>query len=105
MTEIDREDQRRRVFARGGYCCAICGKPLCHHDTQPQLAHRIANTKANRKRYGSDVIDDDRNLWPVCSLRCNDACNIGGRPVEAALLSAQIQGMIAQSAQSPSGAT
>jgi len=90
MKPIDREDQRRRVFARGGYCCEVCGKPLCHHDTQPQLAHRIANTKANRKRYGAKVIDDDRNIAPVCSLACNDACNIGGRPEEARALARRI---------------
>ena len=101
---FERQEQRRRVFARWGYSCAVCGKPISEVEW-PQLAHRIANTKPNRKRYGAPVIDHEANLRPVCSLACNDASNIGGRPVEAALLAAQIRGIIAQAAQSPSGST
>ena len=101
----DRWELRLRLFSRWGYACSICGRPLAADSASAQLAHRIANTKANRKRYGVLVIDHEANLRPVCSLTCNDKANIGGRPVEAALLAAQIRGIIAQAAQSPSGAT
>lgn len=68
--------QRQAALATSGGVCEVCGKPL----TNPQGAHRIANTKANREKYGSFVIDAVDNIAMVCSLRCNDACNIGNNP-------------------------
>ncbi|MGP1459925.1 MAG: hypothetical protein ACTTKL_11585, partial [Treponema sp.] len=55
-----------------------------------QGAHRIANTKANRARWGSFIIDSPLNIAAVCSLRCNDACNIGGNYGECLALAEKI---------------
>ena len=54
MTEAQRE-QRRYALAISGGVCEVCGRPLS--DGQPQGAHRIGNTKANRAKYGDMVID------------------------------------------------
>ena len=63
-------ERREAIFQRDGYTCRICGLPIRQHGT-PQLAHRIAQTKANIKRYGKEVIHHDDNLWSTCSLECN----------------------------------
>jgi hypothetical protein len=53
--------------------CQNCGKPAM------QIAHRIANTKTNRKVFGNKI-DNNVNLVSVCSLECNDSYNIGNNP-------------------------
>ena len=73
MTETQ-IDQRRYALAISGGVCEVCGKPLA--DGQPQGAHRIGNTKANRARYGDFVIDHRYNIGYVCSLKCNAALDI-----------------------------
>jgi hypothetical protein len=73
MTEAQKE-QRRYALAVSGGLCEVCGKPL--KDGQPQGAHRIGNTKANRAKYGDMVIDNPLNIGYVCSLKCNAALDI-----------------------------
>lgn len=73
MTEAQIE-QRRHALATSGGVCEVCGKPLS--DGQPQGAHRIGNTKENRAKYGSFVIDHKYNMGFVCSLKCNAALDI-----------------------------
>lgn len=63
--------------------CQKCGKAA------KQMAHRIANTKTNRKVYGN-IIDHNENLVSVCSLDCNGTFNIGNNPVKSAKLIAII---------------
>jgi len=75
MTEAQ-EQQRRIALARSGGVCAVCGKPLY----EMQGAHKIANTQANRAKWGSWVIDHPLNIEIVCSLSCNQNCNIGNNP-------------------------
>ncbi len=91
---LSQREKRLKVFARWGYRCATCGCPLGDYRTNAQLAHRIANTIANRHHYGAEVIDHEENLRPVCSLACNDAQNIGGRPQEAEHLAKRIRKML-----------
>ncbi len=71
--------QRQRSLATSNGVCEICGAPLI----QMQGAHRIANTKANRAKYGSFIIDHPLNIAIVCSLACNQSCNIGNNPGES----------------------
>lgn len=66
--------QREEAYKRAGVCF-VCGKPYA--DKHPQYAHRIANTKMNRDKYGSFIIDHTLNGEIVCSLACNQAMNIG----------------------------
>ncbi len=66
-------DKRESKIIEQKNKCFICGKPM----QSPQFAHFIANTKANRNKYGSFVIDSIFNGAMVCSLDCNDSCNIG----------------------------
>lgn len=76
MTSVQK-NQRETALACAGGVCEVCGKPLGAH---AQGAHKIANTIANRKKWGSMIIDHPLNIVMVCSLFCNDACNIGNNP-------------------------
>ena len=74
------EEQREGLFAACEYSCVVCGEHLGY---VAQLAHRAAKTKARLDKFGEEVIHSPLNLVPVCSLKCNDRCNIGNRPLEA----------------------
>lgn len=75
MTQ-EQEEQRRYALAVSGGICEVCGRPL--RDGQPQGAHRIGNTKANRIKYGDFVIDHRFNVGMTCSLACNGKLDISG---------------------------
>ena len=77
--KLEAEEKRQEIFARDGYLCQECAKSIYVYNT-PQLAHRIAQTKGNKAKYGLEVIHHPLNLVSVCSLRCNDAQNIGFNP-------------------------
>ena len=94
MTETEKE-QRRYALAISGGVCEVCGRPL--RDGQPQGAHRIGNTKANRDKYGSLVIDNRFNIGMACSLACNGKLDISGDTgIEAAHVLAADLGIILQ---------
>lgn len=78
--------QRQLALSKSGGRCEICGKEL----EQMQGAHRIANTKMNRTKYGSLVIDHPFNIAIVCSLECNQSCNIGNNPGKSLKLAKKI---------------
>lgn len=88
MTDQQKE-QRRYALAISGGVCEVCGAPL---GARAQGAHRIADTQANRHKWGALIIDHPLNVAMVCSLKCNDACNIGYRPYEALRLAFTILG-------------
>jgi hypothetical protein len=67
--------QRAEALAKCGGVCEVCGKQLTNSTWQG--AHRIANTEINRRHWGSWIIDHPLNIAIVCSLKCNDKCNIG----------------------------
>ena len=79
MTETEKK-QRRYALAISGGVCEVCGRPL--RDGQPQGAHRIGNTKANRAKYGDMVIDHPYNIGYTCCLKCNGALDISRNPAE-----------------------
>ena len=72
--------QRQLALATSGGVCEVCGKTLTASTWQG--AHRIANTKPNRAKWGDFVIDHPENIAIVCSLACNHVCNIGYNPGE-----------------------
>ncbi len=79
MTEAQKE-QRMLQLAKSGGVCEVCGRTLTPNTWQG--AHRIANTEANRKKWGSWIIDAPENIAIVCSLKCNHICNVGYTPAE-----------------------
>lgn len=89
MNRLEKEEERQRIFAAYGYECVVCGESVMKYGT-PQLAHQIADTKANKKKWGKAVIDDPLNRLPVCGLKCNDKCNIGNNPEACKDLEARI---------------
>ena len=72
MTEAQKE-QRLYALAVSGSTCAACGGPLGAH---AQGAHLIGNTEANRKKWGSFVIDHRFNVKYTCCLACNNSLDI-----------------------------
>lgn len=83
MTEKEKfaiAEQKEAILNAYSWTCQICDRPA------NQLAHRIAQTKSNIRKYGKHIIHHWLNLLPVCSLKCNDACNIGFKPYEVSLL-------------------
>lgn len=87
---LEVSEQREQIFRDADYRCEVCGKSVYTYGT-PQLAHRIAQTKPNIKMYSLLVIHHRLNLAPVCSLRCNDKCNIGNRPEQVKELVSKIK--------------
>ena len=59
MTEAEKE-QRLKALSVCGSVCEVCGKPLTNSTWQG--AHRIANTKPNRTKWGSWIIDHPLNI-------------------------------------------
>lgn len=84
-------EQRYSIFSRDGFICQTCGKPV--YNRQPQIAHRIKQGKQtvnfllkHKKnltiKQCEAIIHHNLNLVTVCSLKCNDSCNIFFKPVE-----------------------
>lgn len=93
MTErqsFDMQEQRKEIFRRDGYTCQYCGESI-YQFGNPQLAHRISQSVMNVKRYGKEVIHHPLNMVSVCSLRCNDAQNIGFSTKQADELAEKIK--------------
>ena len=91
MTERQRFDAleaREAIFARDGWLCQNCGKPI--RLGQPQLAHRIPQSKAMLAKYGAAVIHHPDNLASACGLDCNNALDIRGDPRACATLAWEI---------------
>lgn len=65
------QEQIEDLYRSHGYRCFVCGKPVT------QRAHIIGNTKANKKRYGAEVIDSSFNWLPVCGISHNALVDIG----------------------------
>ena len=74
------EQERMYLYNRQNGRCAICGKHVPY--SQMQAAHHTADTKTNRFMYGNFFMSSPENFSLVCSLKCNDACNIGNNPGE-----------------------
>lgn len=87
MTDLQKK-QREKAYSKACGVCEVCGMPL--NLGVPQAAHKIANTKTNRSKYGSFVIDNPLNVSYVCSLKCNDKCNIGNNRGKVLMLIADI---------------
>lgn len=87
---IEALEERRAIYLRDGGQCQSCGKRVAFDAFQ--LAHRIANTVANRKKWGAKVIDHPLNRVVTCPCaRCNDGQNIGNNRGASARLVAEIE--------------
>jgi hypothetical protein len=77
-------EQRWDIYSRDHGRCQSCGE-LVPYDCF-EVAHRIADTKANRKRWGDTVVDHIMNKATTHSGKCNSAQNCGYNPVQSAAL-------------------
>ena len=88
------KEQRQYALAINSGLCEVCGRPL--NEGQPQGAHRIGNTKANRAKYGNFIIDHRFNIGMTCSLKCNGKLDISGNTCEVIKLCKRIYEIEAQ---------
>lgn len=81
------QDIRKQVFDRALWQCEYpgCSRPAT------EIAHRIANTKANAKAYGKEVLSHSANLAASCRMH-NDYFNCGNRPDAVRAILEKIQG-------------
>ena len=82
-------DERWAIYYRDHGICQACGRPVLACEFQ--LAHRIANTVAFRRKYGSEIIDHPLNVCVTHPGRCNDRMNIGNNPGACQALLQQIE--------------
>lgn len=85
----ERRELRTRLYAQAGARCEVCGESVDFLSFQ--LAHRIADSRANRMAWGDHVVDSHHNL-AVAHARCNDGANIGGNPCACRRLVAVVNG-------------
>lgn len=87
-------DERESLYARARGRCEACGEMVEY--TLFEVAHRIANSVANRKRYGRRVIDHPLNKAVTHrngyrGRACNDAVLCGGNPAACAEIVRRIE--------------
>lgn len=64
-----------QIAIRDNFVCCKCGKYI---GLSGAPAHRIANTKANKKIYGNEIINHVYNqVYSCITNECNDFWNIG----------------------------
>jgi len=74
---FDFRELKLRMFAECGY---VCQYPGCTK-SPVYLAHNIAKSKPNLKKYGKEIIYHPLNMRPVCEIPShNDFFNIGNNP-------------------------
>ncbi len=89
MTEreaFEASEQKREIMMGSGYRCVQCGAKGMF------LAHHIAQSSVNIRKYGKQVIHHSKNMSLVCSdPRCNDLCSIGVDSIEGQELVKEIE--------------
>ena len=92
MTHAEWMHNRQILWASQDGHCPVCGVAMDPGERM-ELAHRVPDTKPNRKKYGA-ALDHPDNLALVDvrqGKRCNDAVILGAaRPVEREALMARI---------------
>ena len=91
MNPIDRFDERLYIYHLYHGICQGCGEPLAFDETE--LAHCIARSKMNIRKYGKNVVNSRENLRPTHRGRCNDLQNCGFNPAKCAIIVRQVQGL------------
>jgi len=89
-SHLDTHEARLSIYARDRGVCRTCARPVAVDAFE--VAHLIADTVANRKRWGDAVVDDARNKATTHRGACNSAQNIGFDPERAKALAALIRG-------------
>lgn len=78
MNKQKQIELRTFIQTRDKGICQRCNK-LIGFKGAP--AHRIAQSKVNRKKYGNEIIDHPYNIvWACVNNDCNDSFNIGNKP-------------------------
>jgi hypothetical protein len=93
---FEASEERLELWREQSGKCATCGR-IHRNPESMEVAHKIANTRANRGEYGTDVVGDRMNKAAVCrggmyrGRSCNDAQNVGNQPGTARALAAMIR--------------
>lgn len=71
--QFDITESMLDIYNRDMWVCQRCGEKAS------QIAHRIAQSTVNKKKYGKDIVHHKYNMVASCD-RCNDYFNIGNIP-------------------------
>jgi hypothetical protein len=82
-------EERLAIYSRDGGRCQTCGDMVDINSFT--VAHKIAATKCNYKRFGAHIIDHRLNKATTHAGRCNDRQNIGNNPGKCAEMIRQIE--------------
>ena len=77
---LEQYEERLCIYSRDHGISQACGEPVSINEFE--IAHKICQSIANRKRYGDEVIDHPLNKATTHPGRCNSAMNCGFRPDE-----------------------
>ena len=75
---FEQHEERLAIYTRDKGICQACGKFV--DINLFQIAHKIANTKTNRLKYGNAVIAHVLNKATTHPGKCNDFMNCGFKP-------------------------
>ena len=78
--KFDLHEERLALYSRDQGICQFCGLPVGINEFQ--VAHRIAQTKTNYRKFGKTVIDSPLNKAITHPGRCNDGMNCGFNPAK-----------------------
>lgn len=87
--KLEAENMKRTRIIEMNYRCEHCHGDVLRFGT-PQMAHKVAKSKMNIKKYGTRAINNKKNLVLVCCGSCNDAQNIGQKTLIADKLMIEI---------------
>jgi hypothetical protein len=87
---IDIQEERDEMYYAARGICASCSEPISY--SAFEIAHKIANTLANRKRYGNAVIDSRHNKAVTHRGSCNSRQNCGNNPGLCAEIVKKVEG-------------
>lgn len=76
---LDAQDERAAIYRRDHARCQACGHLVAVDSFE--LAHRIADSVAMRKKYGSAIIDHPLNRCVTHRGACNSAVLVTHNPV------------------------
>ena len=87
--KFETHEERIQLYEKSNGICQYCRRLVDINSFT--VAHRIANTKSNRKKYGNEIIDHPLNKAVTHPGNCNDGMNIGMNPVKCRALAMRIK--------------
>ncbi len=86
-------DAIQEMYARHNYRCFVCD------DICTQRAHALGDTIPNRSKYGSEIVDSQKNWFPACNLDHNGLIDLGKNDILMSIVAGLIKSVSSESRQ------